>query len=319
MYWIGADGGGTKTEVLLSDEQGRILDSYRAGSTSYKHVGMAECIAILKNALKALESRNEGLERGNAGICFALPNYGESKTADRLLEKAVDENFPGYRTILVNDCEVGWSGSLGLEPGINLVAGTGAIVFGKDEKGNTARAGGWSDYFSDEGSCNWLGKKAMELFSKESDGRAQKGALLQIMREKFKLEDDFDIIDIFEQNYQNNRTNTAGLQRLLLEAAKQGDAGAVLLYKEAACELAESVLAVYRKLEWGLSTNVSYSGGLFHAGKYILEPLKKRLKNYPIQMKTPMFSPAHGAVLIAAERFGGSHAAEMLKKAWRPN
>lgn len=317
MYWIGVDGGGTKTEVLLSDEQGCVLDSYRTGSTSYKHIGMPECIDILRNALKTLETRNIGLRREKACICFALPNYGESKHADGLLKKAIAGNFQKYQTFLVNDCEVGWSGSLGLEPGINLVAGTGAIVFGKDDRGNTARAGGWSDYFSDEGSCNWLGKKTMELFSKESDGRMQKGALLKIMRERFELKDDFDMIDIFEQNYQNNRTNTAGLQRILLEAARQGDRGAVLLYKEAAGELAESVLAVYRKLEWESGLKVSYSGGLFHAGEYILEPLERCLKSYPIQMKTPMFSPAHGAVLLAAERFGGVCAAEKLKRAWQ--
>lgn len=152
MYWIGVDGGGTKTEVLLSDEQGCVLDSYRTGSTSYKHIGMPECIDILRNALKTLETRNEGLGREKACICFALPNYGESKHADGLLKKAIAGNFQKYQTFLVNDCEVGWSGSLGLEPGINLVAGTGAIVFGKDDRGNTARAGGWSDYFSDEGS-----------------------------------------------------------------------------------------------------------------------------------------------------------------------
>ena len=32
------------------------------------------------------------------------------------------------------------------------------------------------DGFSDEGSCYWLGKKALELFSKESDGRVKKGS-----------------------------------------------------------------------------------------------------------------------------------------------
>ena len=68
MYWIGVDGGGTKTEVLLSDEQGCVLDSYRTGSTSYKPIGMPACIDILRNALKTLETRNEGLGREKACI-----------------------------------------------------------------------------------------------------------------------------------------------------------------------------------------------------------------------------------------------------------
>ncbi|MCI8665814.1 MAG: hypothetical protein HFG82_03985 [Dorea sp.] len=317
MYFIGVDGGGTKTEFLLTDDQGLILASYRAGSTSYKHVGMPECIRILKSGIEAMERMKGELKKEAAGVCFALPNFGESKEADRILEEEIAGNFEGYQTMLVNDSEVGWAGSLGLSPGMNLVAGTGSIVFGKDDKGNTARAGGWSDYFSDEGSCNWLGKKTMELFSKESDGRVDRGPLLEIMRESFKLGDDFDMIDIFERDYQNNRTSTAGLQKLLLQAARQGDRGAVKLYQEAARELAACVLAVYRRMEHKGSMRMSYSGGLFHAGAFVLEPLREALKEYPIQMEAPLFSPVQGAVLLAAERFAGVRETKRLKRAWQ--
>ncbi|MFR7490817.1 MAG: BadF/BadG/BcrA/BcrD ATPase family protein [[Ruminococcus] torques] len=54
------------------------------------------------------------------------------------------------------------------------MAGTGSIAYGQNKFGTEARAGGWDDGFSDEGSCYWLGKKALELFSKESDGRVKK-------------------------------------------------------------------------------------------------------------------------------------------------
>ena len=102
---------------------------------------------------------------------------------------------------IVNDSAAGWAGSLGLEEGINLVAGTGSIAYGQNKFGTEARAGGWDDGFSDEGSCYWLGKKALELFSKESDGRVKKGKLLEIFRYNFNLKNDFDLIDIFDEVY----------------------------------------------------------------------------------------------------------------------
>ena len=49
------------------------------------------------------------------------------------------------------------------------------------------------DGFSDEGSCYWLGKKALELFSKESDGRVKKGKLLEIFRYNFNLKNDLTL------------------------------------------------------------------------------------------------------------------------------
>lgn len=64
-------------------------------------------------------------------------------------------------------------------------------------------------------------------FSKESDGRAEKGALLEIFRNRFELKCDFDIIDIFNRRYRNDRTKIAGLQKYLLEAAQKGDLEAV--------------------------------------------------------------------------------------------
>ena len=53
----------------------------------------------------------------------------------------------------------------------------------------------------------------------------------------------------------------------------QGDEEAIRLYEAAAEELALIIGAVYRKLEFSGDTIVSYSGGLFHAGDFILKPL----------------------------------------------
>ena len=206
---------------------------------------------------------------------------------------------------IVNYSVVGWAGSLGLSSGINLVAGTGSIAYGRNDAGEEARAGGWDERFSDEGSCYWLGMKSLELFSKESDGRAEKGALLEIFRNRFELKCDFDIIDIFNRRYRNDRTKIAGLQKYLLEAAQKGDLEAVKMYEIAADELAMIVGSVYRKLKFGEGTLVSYSGGLFHAGEFILGPLRERLKTEGVRLCAPKYTPVEGASLLAAEMFDG--------------
>ena len=40
------------------------------------------------------------------------------------------------------DTYVGWAGSLVFEPGVNIIAGTGSVVFGVSGDGRTERAGG---------------------------------------------------------------------------------------------------------------------------------------------------------------------------------
>ena len=114
-----------------------------------------------------------------------------------------------------------------------------------------------------------------------------------------------DIIDIFNRRYRNDRTKIAGLQKYLLEAAQKGDLEAVKMYEIAADELAMIVGSVYRKLKFGEGTLVSYSGGLFHAGEFILGPLREQLKTEGVRLCAPKYTPVEGASLLAAEMFDG--------------
>ena len=180
MYFLGIDGGGTKTDFLLLDENGKTIAQRKIGTISYKHVGMDYVTELLR------ENINQILDGNDAYICLAFPNWGESRVNDERFLCRIDK-ITDRPMKIVNDSAAGWAGSLGLEEGINLVAGTGSIAYGQNKFGTEARAGGWDDGFSDEGSCYWLGKKALELFSKESDGRVKKGKLLEIFRYNLTL------------------------------------------------------------------------------------------------------------------------------------
>ncbi|MCL2486866.1 MAG: ATPase, partial [Oscillospiraceae bacterium] len=238
-----------------------------------------------------------------AGICFGLPCFGESAEGDRLLSAELSKRFWGTPISIVNDSEVGWAGSLGMNPGVNIVAGTGSIAFGRDASGRTARCGGWSEFFSDEGSCYWLGRKTMGLFSKQADGRLPKNALYDIIREAFSLEEDFAFIDVMEDVTIKHRDKVASMQMLLMRAALSGDGSARDLYVQAAGELAATVAGVAGRLELPPPFPVSYSGGLFKAGDLIMEPFAAKITALGGYLQAPLFSPEYGALLLARERF----------------
>ena len=247
-YFIGIDGGGTKTDFCMLDQRGTVLAQCRYGSASYKQVGTDGVICMLQegfNELLACAGIEESSSEPNTFYsCFGMPNYGESVKYDQMMTETIAKAFPHYHVKVVNDCEVGWAGSLLLQPGINIVAGTGSIAFGKDESGKAVSVGGWNDHFSDEGSCKWLGIKTIELFSKEADGRLKKSALYRIVMQEFGLMSDKEVIDYYEEQYQGNREKTASLQMLLKRAADEGDLAAVAAYHEAGKELAEIVIAL---------------------------------------------------------------------------
>lgn len=315
-YYIGIDGGGTKTAYLLIDETGMRRFRLETKGCSYRELGINAVAQLLKKSVDTcLKEAGIPLEH-IAGIAAGLPCYGEMQPEDDKLKEAVGKAFDGTPVHIVNDVEAGWAGSLGLKPGINIVAGTGSIAFGKNSQGETARSGGWSTFFGDEGSCYWLGRRTMELFSKQSDGRVKKGPLYQIMTAYFQLKNDLDFISQMDNGYIEDRSRVASLQKLLLEAAGMGDASARLLYQEAAAELAMMVNSIANKLWDGEEIAVSYSGGLFHAQEFVLPGLQQTANLCNGRLLQPEFTPVEGAALLAVQKFSQTNTTLIIEQ-WK--
>ena len=300
-YYIGVDGGGTKTAVCAADTGKPELNYTTAQGTSWREYGFEKVAKTISEAVRELTG---GDLTGIAGMAMGLPCYGESIQGDHSLAQALTDAFGPVPLYLTNDVEVGWAGSMALEPGINVVAGTGSIAFGKDDKGNTARSGGWSEFFGDEGSCYWMGRKVMEVFSKQSDGRRPRDELYSTVCDEFGLKGGFDLIDLIYHKYSNSRESVASFQILAYKAALAGSQSAIDLYSEAVQELCLLVDAVREKLDFGQKIwSVSYSGGLFNAGDFVLPQFKYEIEKNGGKLKTPEFSPVQGAVLLAFQHF----------------
>ena len=299
-YYIGVDGGGTKTAICAASEDATEILSGITGSASWREYGVSNVAVSIKKAIVDLPLKQDGQI---AGIAMGLPYYGESEEGDKKLEKAIRETFPDIALYITNDVEAGWAGSLGLAPGINVVAGTGSIAFGKDESGMAARSGGWSEFFGDEGSCYWIGRKALEIFSKQADGRIPKDDLYDIFRKKLNLKNDIEIIDKVHRELGTNRDKVAALQLLAKDAALAGSKFAKSLYIQAAQELCKMVTAIRDQLNFkNHPYRVSYSGGLYKAGDLILPHFKKAIESEGGNPVPPKHPPMHGALLLAFEK-----------------
>ncbi len=302
MYYLSVDGGGSKTAFLITDEMGHTMVETISDGCSYPQIGIDGVARVISTELECLLDKT-GLRRSDIkGAVFGLPCYGEDREADRELERIVLKAVGLSEAYVHNDVELGWAGSLGLSSGIHVVAGTGAIAYGRDIEGNSCRSNGWHEDFSDEGSGYWLGMQALSLFSKQSDGRAEKSFLYKRMKEVLGIADVDELVPLYVAEYRGNRKKIAALQKVLLEAAKEGDASAVILYHEAAAELADSIRAVASNLYFGenIPIPVSYSGGVFFAGEFIMKSLKDRLDGGLFDVREPLLKPVQGGILLAA-------------------
>lgn len=295
---IGIDGGGTKTAFVLGNENS-ILRKIEKSGCSYLEIGKEAVVELIVEGIKELMENQEPCE----SCCIGLPCFGENKEMDQWLSDALKTALFPMNVQLVNDAVVGWAGSLEGKEGIHVVAGTGSLAIGKGADGKFVRAGGWNEFFGDEGSCYWIGKEAMTLFSKQADGRIEKGALYHLVKEKYQLDDDFEFIDVVLNQLAPYRDQVAGFQRIALEAAKQHDASVIRLYERAADELVQMVNSVKQQLCWSeQEVRVSIYGGLLHAEELILVPLKKNLNAIGCVLQMPRRSAVEGALLLALKQ-----------------
>lgn len=302
MYYLGVDGGGTKTAFILINERGEIKASVFRDTLYYFKIGMDRVVDTLNSGIREILEQTDIHLDDITAACIGLPGFGEIKADREKLEKAVSEGIRIPRMHLCNDVKLGWAGSLCCQPGINVVAGTGSIAIGVDARGNTERSGGWgSQIGGDEGSAHWIGMKLIQAFTKQSDGRCEKTLLYHYLKKVLNLEDDFEILDLAIHKLNMGRTEIAGFSKYAYDLAIQGDPAVIQLFDAAAYELYLMVQALCRKMDFGERIRVSYSGGVFNSEDYILQPLLKYLNPLNAELVKPCFSPSIGACLLACQ------------------
>jgi N-acetylglucosamine kinase-like BadF-type ATPase len=307
MY-IGVDGGGTKTAMVLVDRGGNILATHLAPGSYYLTIGIDALGALLAEGVNALLAKASVRAEDVDFAFFGLPAYGEDTALIGELSRLPQRCLPAEAFLCGNDMICGWAGSLLCRDGISIVAGTGSICYG-ERGGASARCGGWGELFSDEGSAYWIACRGLNLFSRMSDGRATRGPLYEILRQSLNIADDLDLCAHVFSRLGGDRARIAQLSKLVTQAARAGDRQSLSIVRQAAAELALMVDATCRQLEFGAAepVAVSYSGGVFdNVGSLLLEHFTASLHAHRpgYQVSEPVLPPGVGAALYAAKRHG---------------
>jgi N-acetylglucosamine kinase-like BadF-type ATPase len=308
-FFLGCDGGGTKTDLVVVTGEGRLAASLHARSTYYlsSRLRGSELVGeVLDEAVPAVCSQ-AGIGPGDVRFAFfGLPGYGEVRADMPRLDAAVARALQHGRFRCDNDMLCGWAGSLAGADGINVIAGTGSMTYGR-RAGAGVRVGGWGELFGDEGSGYWIGIRALRAFTKASDGRAERGPLYDVLRRDMALDADIDLVGLVLHQWQGARQQIAALAPAVREAAISGDRCAQAILAAAAAELVGLVGATRRRLGFksGEAVPVSYSGGIFAMPEVLaafLAGISALSAGY--RVRRPRYPPVIGAALYAATLAG---------------
>src|SRR5277367_467823 len=169
-YFLGFDGGGTKTDCVLADAEGRVVARASAGPSNPLRSGYTRSWFSLSDAADSV-LKQEKIHAGHIrGICAGLGGAGRTGVARRVAS-FFERGYPNAQVRATTDLEIALEAAFGTAEGIILLAGTGSAAFGRDLNGRTARAGGRGPWFSDEGSAFDIGRRALSAVVRAEEHR----------------------------------------------------------------------------------------------------------------------------------------------------
>jgi N-acetylglucosamine kinase-like BadF-type ATPase len=309
MHVIGIDAGGTKTVCLVADERGAVVAESRGPGANLHAAGEAGVERALRDVIAtALGSRTIS----PAAICLGMAGIDREDEA-RVIRGIMQRLGYRSRVVVVNDALIALVAGAKDAPGIVIIAGTGSIVYGRDQRGAAARAGGWGHMIGDEGSGYWIGREALAAVMRAEDGRGPATELTAAMLAHFDV-GDVSRLPRIVYDRQSPRVAVAALGPIVQRATDAGDAVAMRILERAAEELVLAARSVATRLEMrGDPFSFYLAGGVFRVVPRLARELQPRLIEVAPKSQVELLEqePAVGAVWLAlAEANGGANIPE---------
>ena len=283
-YYIGIDGGGTKTKFDLFDSDKNSIASITMPTIHPAQASFKEVVSVLNTAKeKLLANINDSDYVLKVGA--GLGGYGINADYRKKLEDEFSTVFDEFK--LYSDAYAAMLGALAGEDGILMIAGTGSIALAKvgDE---TFRCGGFGYRYGDEGSAYSIGKALISRALKEADGRLDKSIISDLVADYF---DNIGINIIATSDF--SRDKIAGLAAAASKYVENSESVRDI-FLAAAKEISLHIKAIGKNFESGKRIRLSYIGGVFRS-EYILECIKDM--NQGIELVAPIYPPEKGSIL----------------------
>lgn len=233
IYYLGIDGGGTKTEFALLDPEGKIACRLFMDGCNPNTVGIERTKNIIENGIiqvcKDVPLSSVVVYAGIAGC--ASESYAEEIKI--MLEKM---SFAA--------CEVGSDNNnivaagLGDNEGITMILGTGICAY-VVKKNETKRIAGWGYLFDNGGSAFHIGRDGINAYFSSYDGTGEETTLVQRINETISCSN----AEFLKSLYSGGNKLVSSYAMCVFEEAEKGDKVSIAILKKHIAEIARLIRA----------------------------------------------------------------------------
>ncbi|HEY2493049.1 MAG TPA: BadF/BadG/BcrA/BcrD ATPase family protein [Paenibacillus sp.] len=302
-YYLGIDGGGTKTYALLTDESGYVLGKGKSGNGNHQTNASLAARNIQSAAMDAIAQaglRQEDVKHAYFGLA------GADREADyRILRPMIREI--GFTNYSINcDTMIGLRAGTNHSYGVSLICGTGTNSAGRNLQGKHYQCGGFDYMYGDFGGGGSLNIEVFRSVIRSWDGREQPTLLTDSLLRMLRYE---NVENMFNDFMDNGHRVPVDAARLLFEAAALNDTVSLDILRHQGEELGKSAAAVIHKLGMEKDTfDVVLAGSMLTRGDrgWIRGPIENAVHTAaPLaSIVTLTTEPVVGAVWSAMEEDG---------------
>ena len=301
-YYLGVDTGGTKSEALISNEQGRVLGYSRGGAGNWETVGWEGTRAVLQTIIgqAAAAAGISVADMTASGLGLAGCDWPEDTQPHLALLHDIGLRGP---ITLVNDAVLGLIAGAEAGWGVVVSAGTSCNCYGRDAAGRFGRMTG-DGRFGEYAGAGELVQYALHAVARAWSLRGPQTLLSTVFVNAAGAR---DVDEVLAGLVRGRYFLDARHARLVFEAAETGDDVANLAVDWAGRQLGELANGVIRQLELGdLPFELVLSGSFFR-GSPRLQTLIEEVFTATAQGAQTIRLQAHpviGGVLLAMESAG---------------
>lgn len=230
-YLLGIDGGGTKTEFLLTDFAGNEIRRLFLSGSNPVNTGIKNTCDVLEKGIKQICGNI------NIGEISVFAGIAGAKSADN--QKLVNGFFSrfGFASFACgSDIDIALEAALKGENGTVVIMGTGIVAYSRSGE-KLHRAGGRGCLIDKGGSGFHFGSDALNSAFEFLDGRGGSEIILRLVEKKLDKNLESSVSEI----YNGGAAYVASFAPVVFEAYNIGDATASEIIDRNACEAAKII------------------------------------------------------------------------------
>ncbi len=296
-YYLGIDGGGTKTTAIICDENSQLISRFVGESINYNSVGMETARKNLKATVDGVLLKDVKLNAAFIGMS-AISERADDEFTKKLCEGIIDCD----KITMDSDVYIGLEAMRCDGAAAMVISGTGSMAVGRLPDGEIIHTGGWGYILGDEGSGYAICIDALRAAICGYEGSAEKTLLTDAVKEHYQVDDMLQLIDIF-YDPPMPRSEIAKLAPVIFKCAETDDVANAIIANHAQL-LANTVSALLAQMPEG--TPLGLWGGIFENYEKFRNLFSATVnERFPeTKINVLEYAPEYGAVFAAIKSDG---------------